>query len=89
MVNKMKKLTTIKTPIKFKVLIRATQEAAFNGLATAEGLDKWCTKGSSIDRHKSGGTLTLKWINWGVDNITGTIHCPIIEYSFPDIFVGK
>ena len=87
--TKMKKSSTIETPIKFKVFIKTTQENAFNSLATDDGLDKWFTRGSSINRHKPGGTLTLKWINWGVDNITGTIHCPIIEYSFPEIFTFK
>lgn len=80
---------TLETPIVFKILIQAPREKVFNGLATAKGLDDWFTTGSAIDREGPGGTLTLRWKDWGVDKFSDYLECPIIEYSFPESFSFK
>ena len=79
----------IETPIVFKIFIKTTREKAFNGLATPEGLDGWFTTGTTMDKKGPGGTLTLKWKNWGVDKINDSVECPIIEYHFPELFAFK
>lgn len=50
------------TPILNKVLIRATRERVYDAMTTSEGLDGWFTEGTIVDR-KSGGEMTLKWVN--------------------------
>ena len=61
-------MPTFDTPIIHKVLIKADRKKVFDAMTTAEGLDKWFTKGTSVDR-KPGGTLVLKWKDWGLINI--------------------
>ncbi len=79
-------MVTFDTPIIHKVLIHADRKKVFDAMTTAEGLDKWFTKGSSVDR-KSGGTLIFRWKDWGVDNYTGEAICPIIDIKIPERFV--
>lgn len=79
----------IESPILFKVFVNTIREKAFYALATAEGLDKWFTTGSTIDNNDPGGTLTLRWRNWGVDKITDEIDCPIVKYVYPELFSFK
>ena len=74
------------TPIIHKVLIRADREKVYDAMTTPEGLDKWFTKGASVDR-KPGGTLVLKWKDWGPDNVSGEAKCPILEVKDPEKFV--
>ena len=79
-------MQTFDTSIIHKVLIKADRKKVFDAMTTAEGLDKWFTKGASVDR-KPGGTLVLKWKDWGPDNVSEEAKCPILEVKVPEKFV--
>ncbi len=81
-------MKTFETPITHKVLIRADQHTVFDAMTTAQGLDKWFTHGSSVDR-KPGGMLVFRWKDWGPDKHTGEAQCPIVDVEVPKKFVFK
>ena len=76
------------TPILNKVLIRATRERVYDAMTTSEGLDGWFTEGTIVDR-KSGGEMTLKWVNWGPNKVTSQAVCLIINVKVPESFTFK
>lgn len=79
---------TFDTPILHAVLIHANPEKVFDAMTTAEGLDGWFTKGSSVDR-RPGGQIIFKWVDWGPDKVNNEAKCPIIEVKIPERFVFK
>jgi uncharacterized protein YndB with AHSA1/START domain len=81
-------LELIKTPILNKVIIRAPREKVYDAMTTGKGLDGWFTEGTITDR-KSGGIMTLKWVNWGPDKVTSEAKCPIINVKVPEAFAFK
>ncbi|HSH00365.1 MAG TPA: SRPBCC domain-containing protein [candidate division Zixibacteria bacterium] len=74
--------------INHKTLIRAPRERVFEALTTADGWNAWFTKGSEIDP-RVGGTLTLRWQDWGPDKITDQAVCPITVIDPPQRFAFK
>ena len=73
-------------PILHKVLIKATREKVYDAMTTAEGLDGWFTKGTTIIR-KPGEKMILRWVDWGADKVTTQTECPILEVKVPERFV--
>jgi len=78
----------IEIPIEHKIIIRAPREKVFDAIATGEGLDKWFTKGSSVDEFE-GGHIKFVWRDWGVDHVDAEAEGPILEYKAPSRFVFK
>jgi len=73
-------------PIIHKTFIKAKREKVFDAMTTSEGLDGWFTRGTTIDL-RSGGTMHLKWVDWGVDKVTTEAVCPIIDVLIPEKFI--
>jgi uncharacterized protein YndB with AHSA1/START domain len=81
-------MSSFDTPIIHKVLIRANRISVYDAMTTAEGLDGWFTKGTSVDR-RTGGKLILRWVEWGPDKVTTEAECPIVDVKIPERFVFK
>ena len=76
---------TIDQPVEFATLVRAEPERVYDALTTAEGLDGWFTKGSSVDA-RAGGNIKFRWENWGYQHYSGEDGGPILEAKRPERF---
>ena len=70
----------IATPIVHKTIIRANRTQVFEALATADGFDRWFTRGTYLDA-RTGGTLVFKWKDWGADRVSASAKGRIITYQ--------
>ena len=75
-------------PILHKTLIKAPREKVYDAMTTAEGLDGWFTKGSTVDR-KPGGKIIFRWKDWGPEKQNSEAEAPIVEVKVPERFVFK
>ncbi len=76
---------TIDQKVEFATLVRAEPERVYDALTTAEGLDGWFTKGSSIDA-RPGGKINFRWENWGYQHYSGEDGGPVLESKRPERF---
>ena len=74
--------------VRFDVVVRAAADKVFDAIATAEGLDGWFTTGTELDP-KPGGTLVLRWQDWGVNKFTGAMNGDVVEIRKPDRFAFR
>jgi uncharacterized protein YndB with AHSA1/START domain len=70
----------------FTTLIRVAPERVYDAFTTAEGLDGWFTKGSSVDA-RPGGRIQFRWQDWGHEKYTGENGGPVLEAARPERFV--
>jgi uncharacterized protein YndB with AHSA1/START domain len=68
----------IQDEIRYATLVGAEPTRVYAGIATAEGLDGWFTKGASVDP-RPGGILIFRWVDFGPERVTGEAVCPILE----------
>ena len=68
------------------VLVRATAERVYDGIATAAGLDGWFTTGATVDAWP-GGTIRFRWQDWGPDKVTTEDGGSILEVDRPRRFI--
>jgi uncharacterized protein YndB with AHSA1/START domain len=71
--------------IKHKTAIKAPIVDVFDCIASAEGLDKWFTKGTIFDLENK--KIKFVWKDWGVDKVNNTSDGIIIEYDRPRRYV--
>lgn len=76
----------INDEIRYATFVRATPEAVYDGIATANGLDGWFTQGAEVEA-QPGGVLTFRWVEFGADKVTGEAVCPIKEAKRGSRFV--
>lgn len=76
----------IEEAIECSTLIRVQPAVAYDGIATAEGLDGWFTDGASVDA-RPGGSIRFRWKNWGADEGTQEDGGPVLEADRPHRFV--
>ncbi len=70
-----------------KVFIKAPREKVYDAFATAEGLDRWFTRGSRVDA-RPGGALLFRWVDWGAEkDITADVPGKVLEAKRPERFV--
>ena len=81
-------MSDIGVPIFQKTFIRADIETVFRAIATAEGLDEWFTKGSTLEQ-RNGGKIQFVWKDWGADSVNEKAGGPILEYDPPRRLVYK
>jgi uncharacterized protein YndB with AHSA1/START domain len=75
----------LKRQVSFATVVRAAPETVYDAFATAEGLDSWFTTGTELDA-RPGGTIVLRWKDWGTEKYTGE-HCgPVLEADRPNRF---
>ena len=74
--------------VRFDTVVHAAPEKVFNAIATAEGLDGWFTSGTELDP-RPGGSLVLRWRDWGVEKFTGEIEGDVVEVRQPDRFAFR
>lgn len=74
--------------IRHSVFIRAPREKVWTAFTTPQGLDGWWgTRGSEIDL-RPGGTLRLRWRDWGAEkDINVDRDCLVLEVDPPRRFV--
>jgi uncharacterized protein YndB with AHSA1/START domain len=78
-------IKTIDQKVEFATLVRAEPERVYDAMATAEGLDGWFTKGSSVDA-RPGGKINFRWENWGYQHYSGEDGGPVLEAKRPERF---
>ena len=76
---------TIGQKVEFATLVRAEPERVYDALTTAEGLDGWFTKGSSVDA-RPGGKIKFRWEDWGYQHYSGEDGGPVLEAKRPERF---
>lgn len=76
----------IDEPITCAVLVRATAEQVYDGIATAAGLDGWFTTGATVDV-QPGGSIRFRWQDWGPDKVTTEDGGLILVADRPQRFV--
>lgn len=74
--------------IRYATLVRASPERVYDGIATADGLDGWFTKGASVDA-RPGGEIVFRWQEFGADKVTGTDGGPVLEAERPHRFAFR
>jgi uncharacterized protein YndB with AHSA1/START domain len=79
---------TMKREVRFSTVVRAEREKVFDAIATSEGLDGWFTSGTELDP-QPGGTLVLRWKDWGFEKFTGEMTGSVVETSRPDGFTFR
>ena len=72
--------------VRFSTLVRAEPGIVFDALATAEGLDRWFTRGGSTLEPGPGGALVFRYKNWGVEDFTGEMVGEVVEHHRPERF---
>ena len=75
-------------PIHYATYIAVPPERVYETLTTAAGWDAWFTQGTEIDP-RPGGTLRLRWVDFGADRITDQCVSPILEAAPPRRFVFR
>lgn len=75
----------IKTPIRHLTWIAVSPSRVYETLTSAVGWDAWFTKGTTIDM-REGGTITLRWEEWGPEKITGEDGGPILGFEKDKMF---
>ena len=76
----------IEEPIHHRILIKASREVVYELLTTAEGWDSFFTVGTELEL-VPGGTMILRWVDWGPDKLTVQARCDIIRFAPPEQFV--
>src|SRR5438128_5916557 len=75
------------TEIKQSVFLKAPRETVYDAFATAEGLDRWFTRGSRVDA-RPGGAMLFRWVDWGAEkDITTDVPGTVLEAKRPERFV--
>ena len=74
--------------VRFDTVVRAAPDTVFDAIATAEGLDGWFTSGTELDP-RPGGTLVLRWRDWGVEKFTGEMEGDVVEVRKPARFAFR
>jgi uncharacterized protein YndB with AHSA1/START domain len=74
--------------VRFDTIVRADPEKVFDAIATAEGLDGWFTSGTELDS-RPGGTLILRWKDWGLEKFTGEMRGDVVELRRPNRFAFR
>ena len=74
--------------IRTSVFIRAPRDKVWAALTTAEGVDGWWgTRGSEVDL-RPGGTITLRWRDWGAEkDMNMDRECVVLEVAEPERLV--
>lgn len=72
--------------IEYAVLVRASPEQVYDGIAQAEQLDGWFTTGATVEA-RPGGTIRFRWQDWGPDRVTTEDGGPVLEADRPRRFV--
>ena len=70
----------IAAPIVHKTVVRADRNLTFTTLATADGLDRWMTRGTYLEE-RTGGALIFRWEDWGADRITAKAIGRVVTYQ--------
>jgi uncharacterized protein YndB with AHSA1/START domain len=73
-------------PIRCATYIGAPPEAVYATLTTAAGWDAWFTQGTEVDA-RPGGSIWFRWVDFGVDLVTGEDGGPVLEAFPPRRFV--
>ena len=72
--------------VDFSVLVcGAAPERVFDTFSTAEGLNQWFTRETSLEP-RPGGALVFRWKDWGPEHFTGEISGSVLEWSRPGRF---
>lgn len=74
--------------VRFDTIVRAEPEKVYDALATADGLDSWFTKGTTLEP-RPGGQLVFRWKDWGVDKFTGEMAGDVVEANRPSRFAFR
>ena len=74
--------------VRFDTIVRAEPEKVFDAIATAGGLDGWFTVGTELDP-RSGGSLILRWKDWGVEKFSGELRGDVVEHRRPERFAFR
>lgn len=64
--------------VKFDTIVRAEPTRVYQAMATAEGLDGWFTRGTTLET-RAGGALVFRWENWGVEKFSGEMVGEVVE----------
>jgi uncharacterized protein YndB with AHSA1/START domain len=76
----------IDVEIKQTTLVRAKPEEVYDAIASADGINAWFTVGSEIDA-RPGGSLTLRWRDWGPDKYNTDSPGKVLEAKRGERFV--
>jgi uncharacterized protein YndB with AHSA1/START domain len=79
---------TMTREVRFDTIVRAERDKVYDAIATSEGLDGWFTSGTELDP-QPGGTLVLRWEDWGVEKFTGEMSGSVVEARRPDRFAFR
>jgi len=77
-----------KREVNFSTLVRAEPGKVFDAMATADGLNSWFTHDTTMDP-RPGGSLVLRYKNWGVEDFTGDMVGEVVEVTRPSRFVFR
>ncbi len=72
--------------IKHTTYIRTPPEKIYDALTTGAGWDAWFTQGTEVDA-RPGGSMTLRWMDFGADRYKGEAGGPVLEAERPRRFV--
>jgi uncharacterized protein YndB with AHSA1/START domain len=64
--------------VKFDTIVRAEPARVYQAMTTAEGLDGWFTRGTTLEA-KAGGELVFRRENWGVEKSNGEMAGEVVE----------
>lgn len=73
-------------PIEHATYIAAPPEVVYETLTTDNGWDAWFTDGTTVDA-RTGGSIRLRWKNFGAGRWTTEDGGPVIEADPPHRFV--
>ena len=74
--------------IEHATLIRASRERVYNALTNPGGWNDWFTTESRIDA-RPGGSIWLRWRDWGPDRVNTEDSGPVLEAERPARFVSQ
>lgn len=72
-------------PIRYSTYIHVQPQRVYETLTTASGWDAWFTQGTEIDA-RPGGSIVLRWVDFGVDGYTGQDGGTVLEVQAPRRF---
>lgn len=75
-------------PIEHATLIRASRDKVFRALTTAEGIDGWWTRGTTMER-RVGGRIRFAWQDWGPDRLDVDGTARILELVEDEVFAFR
>lgn len=78
----------MRAPIEHSTLVRAPVDKVFRALSTADGLNSWWTRATTMER-RVGGRILFVWRDWGPDRVAVEGSARVLQLIENEVFAWR